>query len=261
MIVNTYDVSKIGTYKGRERYKVKCLVCGKVSSIFRHSLYEPCSCVKQDDTVGKKYGDLFVYDKYTDDQKIYCKCICQLCGNKTTVLKSNLASGHTKSCGCLKRSESLEGKTFGNLVVSSRTEKYGRTYYYCLCTLCGTTLLKRADTIPQATSCGCDKRDAISDALRKKAFVDGTQPAKIQLDKTPTKANKSGVVGVCWDKSRGKWMASIRFKGKKYNLGRFDDIQDAIDARKEAEKKIFGEFLEWYETQQITQRYDVDDIT
>jgi hypothetical protein len=52
---------------------------------------------------------------------------------------------------------------------------------------------------------------------------------------------------VCWDKSRGKWKADIRFRGKKYNLGRFDDINDAIEARKEAEKQLFGNFLEWYE--------------
>ena len=88
---------------------------------------------------------------------------------------------------------------------------------------------------------------------RKKAlkesetFVNGTQIAKISMDQKPGKANKSGVVGVNWDKSRGKWQASIRFKGYKYNLGRFDDIQDAIDARKEAGKNIFGNFLIWYE--------------
>lgn len=50
-----------------------------------------------------------------------------------------------------------------------------------------------------------------------------------------------------WDKSRGKWMANIRFQGKRYNLGRFDHIQDAIDAREAAEKAIFGDFLTWYE--------------
>lgn len=77
-------------------------------------------------------------------------------------------------------------------------------------------------------------------------MYDGTQPSRIALDKMPSIANKSGVVGVNWDKSRGKWMAGIRFKGHKYNLGRFDNIQDAIDARKEAEQRLFGDFLEWY---------------
>lgn len=83
-------------------------------------------------------------------------------------------------------------------------------------------------------------------ALKDKDFLQGTQVSKIKLDKKPSKLNRSGVTGVNWDKSRGKWMAGIRFQGKKYNLGRFDDIADAISARKEAEKAIFGSFLDWY---------------
>ena len=85
-------------------------------------------------------------------------------------------------------------------------------------------------------------------------FVAGTQPCKIQIDPTPTKANKSGVVGVNWDKSRRKWQASIRFRGHKYNLGRFKNIQDAIDARKAAEREIFGNFIEWYENERRKQK-------
>ena len=40
------------------------------------------------------------------------------------------------------------------------------------------------------------------------------------------------------------------FKKKIYHLGRFekDKKNDAIKIRKEAEKKLFGEFLEWYES-------------
>ena len=37
-------------------------------------------------------------------------------------------------------------------------------------------------------------------------------------------------------------------KRKKYYLGRYEKKADAIAARKEAEKVVFGEFLEWYET-------------
>lgn len=57
------------------------------------------------------------------------------------------------------------------------------------------------------------------------------------------------VVGVNWDKSRNKWQASIRFQGHKYNLGRFDDFNDACKVRKEAENAIFRNFLEWHENQ------------
>lgn len=48
--------------------------------------------------------------------------------------------------------------------------------------------------------------------------------------------NKSGFTGVCWDRARGKWSAEI-YAEKKIHLGRFDNIDDAIDARKAANIK------------------------
>jgi len=48
--------------------------------------------------------------------------------------------------------------------------------------------------------------------------------------------------GYCWNKKNKKWMAYIKINGKKIYLGYFIDKQDAIRARKEAEKKYFGEF-------------------
>ncbi len=48
--------------------------------------------------------------------------------------------------------------------------------------------------------------------------------------------------GVCWDKNRGKWMAGIKFEGKRYNLGRFSSELDAAIAYDEASVRIFGEY-------------------
>lgn len=50
------------------------------------------------------------------------------------------------------------------------------------------------------------------------------------------KSNKSGVVGVCWVQSRGKWMAQMTARGKHMYLGIFDAFDDAVKARKMAEK-------------------------
>ena len=51
------------------------------------------------------------------------------------------------------------------------------------------------------------------------------------------KDNTSGYKGVCYDKSRGKYMAHISLDGSMKNLGRFDDIKDAILMRKTAEEQ------------------------
>lgn len=47
--------------------------------------------------------------------------------------------------------------------------------------------------------------------------------------------NKSGFKGVCFDKSRSKWIATISNNYKTINLGRYDCIGQAILARKKAE--------------------------
>ena len=52
--------------------------------------------------------------------------------------------------------------------------------------------------------------------------------------------SKSGVVGVSWNKWVKKWYASIGYKGKQINLGYFKEMEDAVNARKEAEEKYYA---------------------
>lgn len=54
--------------------------------------------------------------------------------------------------------------------------------------------------------------------------------------------NKSGFVGVYFDKERNKWVAYITIDYKQIKLGRFINKDDAIKARLKAEIKYFGEF-------------------
>lgn len=54
--------------------------------------------------------------------------------------------------------------------------------------------------------------------------------------------NRSGTTGVCWEKESNKWHSYIWFNGKTIHLGRFENKEDAIQARIEAEDKYFGEF-------------------
>lgn len=45
------------------------------------------------------------------------------------------------------------------------------------------------------------------------------------------RTNKSGAVGVCWDKNAKKWRAYIKLHGKLINLGSFDSFDEAKMAR------------------------------
>lgn len=54
--------------------------------------------------------------------------------------------------------------------------------------------------------------------------------------------NKTGYTGVQWVESRGRWYVYIMVSYKNIFLGSYDNINDAIEARKIAEEKYFGEF-------------------
>lgn len=194
------------------------------------------------DLTGQTFGNLTVLERDTDPKRKAVYWICQCtCGNVCSVYAGNLKSHHTTSCGCAKGA-GIVGKKIGKLLIIDQDEN---GLCQCKCE-CGNYCVRTYKSLIQKTAknacCG-----SCADAIRKKTlkagntFVAGTMPAKLHSKKT--KANKSGVVGVNWDKSRGKWQASIKFKGKKYNLGRFDDFSEAVEVRKEAEKELFGNFL------------------
>jgi len=56
------------------------------------------------------------------------------------------------------------------------------------------------------------------------------------------KNNRSGTTGVFWYEKRGKWQVYIKVLGKRKHLGYFNDYNDAVDARKQAEMKYYREF-------------------
>lgn len=70
----------------------------------------------------------------------------------------------------------------------------------------------------------------------------GTNLKRIQNKKIQTN-NTSGCTGVSFHKAKGRWYARINFKGKSYGLGYYDNIEDAVNARKKAEKMTFDEFI------------------
>ena len=56
------------------------------------------------------------------------------------------------------------------------------------------------------------------------------------LDKLIEPLDESkNIPGVCWSNTTNKWRAYINLEGKQKHLGYFDNIEDAIQARKDAE--------------------------
>ncbi len=84
------------------------------------------------------------------------------------------------------------------------------------------------------------------DPGRNLHYKDGTCLELLRPD-LMYRTNTSGVKGVYYSKTRGKWIAQIMFRNKCYYLGGYDTIEDAAQARREAEKQVFGDFLHWYE--------------
>jgi hypothetical protein len=60
--------------------------------------------------------------------------------------------------------------------------------------------------------------------------------------KQKTRKTSSRFKGVCWDKSRGKWISKIKVDRRAIQLGRFDGEEQAAFVYDEAAKKYFGEF-------------------
>lgn len=63
--------------------------------------------------------------------------------------------------------------------------------------------------------------------------------------------NKSGVKGVSFNSSAGKWQAQIRANGVFRYLGRFEKIEDAIDARIAAEIQFHGQYR-WVDGREVS---------
>jgi len=57
-----------------------------------------------------------------------------------------------------------------------------------------------------------------------------------QRNKSKSRNNTSGFVGVVWHKKDRKWQATIQCKGRTIYLGQFADIKDASEAYQQAKR-------------------------
>lgn len=212
------------------------------------------------DLIGRKFGFLEVLYKdseKTKQGKSKWICKCHACGNIVSIPRGHIISGDAKSCGCMKHAVKekndldLTDKVFGTLKVLEKVSGKGvSALWKCECSNCGNIInvLQSNLTSGATTSCGCMHRQQSSEKVKQYiGIVDGTNVSVISSNKMRTN-NTSGVKGVYYAKNINKWHARIMFQGQSYNLGYYIKKEDAIKARKEAEERIYGPFLEWYKT-------------
>ena len=224
-----------------------------------------CGCTKGQifvkDLTEKKYGKLTVIKRYGHrDNIITWLCRCE-CGNEVVVKGSYLTAGHTKSCGCIKKSNTYifkdeyvigiteEGEEFYfDLEDYEKVKQY--TWYiksdgyvessiydgYKSETISLHRLVMNAQKGEQVDHKDHGVNDCRKYNLRKCTVSQNQMNKKIQ------KNNTSGVTGVCWNESRSNWKAYISLNKKKITLGYFKDFNEAVKVRREAENIYHKEY-------------------
>jgi len=227
-----------------------------------------CGCQnskRREDLTGRRFGRLTVLGPTQERSNgaVVWQCRCD-CGKIVGKPGKHLKDGTAKSCGCLQAeiNEDLTGKRFGKLTVLRKTElrTAGGTYYWqCQCDCGNISMVRTCDLKDGGTSsCGCTQLEFCRTKLRSyQTYVDGTCIEFLKCIDRKTKANTSGVRGVCRTKN-GRFQAYLGFKGKRIQLGKFDLFEDAVRARKQGEEKVWAYLEDYYKKKANKQDQDDD---
>lgn len=138
------------------------------------------------------------------------------------------------------KAKDITNMTFGLLTAIEPTElrNRGDVVWRCRCE-CGNIVELPATRllIGNTSSCGCLQKQIRKDVFKKanKNFA-GTYLTRAVKEKIVAEDTISGYVGVA--PKRGKWYAHITYKGKRYFLGCYYDIDDAVKARARAKQLV-----------------------
>ena len=156
-----------------------------------------------------------------------------------------------------KKPADIKGKRYGNLTAEYVTDKRdakGSVIWHCRCD-CGneTEVSYNKLLYTKTISCGCQKRKHEQELNTFLQHVDGTSVDMLKSKKVPVN-NTTGVKGVYY--IRGKYMAKIVFQKKQYVLGNFDTLEEAANARRQAEEELNDVVLSHYEKWQTKAKTD-----
>ena len=224
------------------------------------------------DLTGQTFGRLTVIKRASNDNQGRARWLCECsCEDKNKVIVSgyNLRNkkNPTKSCGCLNRESILHKlKKYNKYDLSGTygvgwTENTNKEFYfdledydkikdYCwrenddgyIVTLDNLLMHRLIMDVLDNSNMDVDhiKHNKNDNRKLEIRLVNKTQN---MMNKSLMQSNKtSKIPDVTWDSQRSKWYSYISLYGKRVNLGLYENIEDAIVARKEAEDKYYGEY-------------------
>lgn len=208
----------------------------------------------RDDLTGRRFGKLTVI-KELGGGRILCRCDC---GREKEFNKSNVKRGLARSCGsCVRRHTRRDlikdtvGRRFGKLVV---LKELGYRRVLCQCDCGNIKEVSKSHLLSgDIISCGCALKQ-IAIKSREPKLYKGTDINKISTS-AATSRSSTGVRGVSYSTRRGKYRANIGFRGRKFELGYFDTIEEAVAARKAAEERLYKPLIEeWRDSNERKQK-------
>lgn len=222
-----------------------------------------CGCVppshaskgEAEDLTGLQFGELTVLRRAENDaaSRVCWVCRCS-CGKEVLVKAAQLKSGHTRSCGCKKNSVSynrhdVTGQRFGRLVAlepSKRENRFQKGMWRCRCD-CGREVdVYLGSLLSGATqSCGCLNRETSKKIHDHMHYGNDTCVERLVRAQKDYGENKAGFRGLFLTK-KGFYRVSITFRKVHYTLGYYQNFDDAVKVRLNAEERLHKGYVEAY---------------
>jgi len=205
--------------------------------------------------IGKRFGRLFVLEEVERSKSgQFCfKCICD-CGNIKTVIKYHLLSGNTKSCGCLQRETVTVLKTTHNMYSTPTYKSW--SYMLSRCNnpndtayeyyggrgikVCGrwhefVNFYKDMGSCPKGLTIERKNNDL---GYSKENCYWATRTIQSRNQRL-RKDNTTGIAGVKWNNKLKKYEVGIGVNHKHIYIGYFSTIEQAKEARFQAEQRYW----------------------
>lgn len=218
------------------------------------------------DLVGQRFGMLTVIKRVEDyiqpsgQHKTQWLCKCD-CGNDVAVLGNNLIKGNTKACGCIRNKDKKKHNQYdlsGDYGISYTSkgqkfyfdlEDYDLIKKYCWKINKNGYVLSSNGVFMHRVIMNCPNELVVDHINGEESRNDNRKsnlriatPSQNCMNRKIQSNNTSGITGVYFDKDKNKWFSTICISHNSIHLGYFDNKEDAIKARKDAEEKYFGEW-------------------